>query len=170
MRSGSPQARANGAKVIVLDTRLSNTATHADHWLSPVPGSEAAINLAVAQHLIATGRYDREFVRRWWNWAEYLQACHPGLPVTFEAFEDVLGTLYTEFTFEYAAAESGIDAGGRWPRWPRRSRARAPGSPRTSGGRRPPGTSAGGRWRAPCSSSRRCSGRSPPRAARSRTG
>ena len=95
----------------MLDTRLSNTATHADHWLSPVPGSEAAINLAVARHLIATRRYDREFVRRWWNWAEYLQACHPGLPVTFEAFEDVLAALYAEFTFEYAAAESGIDAG-----------------------------------------------------------
>ena len=29
------QARENGAKVIVLDTRLSNTATHADYWLSP---------------------------------------------------------------------------------------------------------------------------------------
>ena len=103
-------ARSRGAKVIVLDTRLSNTATHADHWLSPVPGSEAAINLAVAQHLIATGRYDREFVRQWWNWAEYLQACHPRLPVTFEAFENVLAALYTEFTFEYAAAESGIEA------------------------------------------------------------
>jgi len=104
------QARANGARVIVLDTRLSNTATHADHWLSPWPGSEAAINLAIAQHIIATGRYHREFVRRWWNWAEYLRACHPGLPVTFEVFEEVLATLYTGFTFDYAAAESGIDA------------------------------------------------------------
>ena len=46
------QARANGAKVIVLDTRLSNTATHADYWLAPQPGSEAAINLAIANHLI----------------------------------------------------------------------------------------------------------------------
>ncbi len=72
--------------------------------------SEAAINLAVAQHIIATGRYDREFVRRWWNWAEYLQACHPDLPVTFDAFEQVLATLYAEYTFEFAAAESGIDA------------------------------------------------------------
>ena len=75
------EARANGAKLIVLDTRLSNTATHADFWLSPQPGSEAAINLAVAQHIITTGRYDREFVRRWWNWEEYLEACHPELPV-----------------------------------------------------------------------------------------
>ena len=57
------EARASGAKVIVLDTRLSNTATHADYWLSPQPGSEAAINLAIANHLIQTRGYDREFVR-----------------------------------------------------------------------------------------------------------
>ncbi len=29
------EARANGATLIVVDTRLSNTATHADHWISP---------------------------------------------------------------------------------------------------------------------------------------
>ena len=46
------QARASGAKVIVLDTRLSNTASQADYWLAPQPGSEAAINLAIASHLI----------------------------------------------------------------------------------------------------------------------
>ena len=104
------EARANGAKVIVLDTRLSNTATHADYWLSPIPGSEAAINLAIARHLITTGKYDREFVRQWWNWEEYLQECRPDLPDTFEAFEAELATTYDEFTFDYAAQESGIDA------------------------------------------------------------
>ncbi|MBA8792897.1 anaerobic selenocysteine-containing dehydrogenase [Friedmanniella endophytica] len=104
------EARANGAKVIVLDTRLSNTATQADYWLSPQPGSEAAINLAIARHLITTGRYDREFVRRWFNWVEYLEHCCPDLPVTFESFEAQLVRLYDEFTFDYAASESGIDA------------------------------------------------------------
>lgn len=104
------EAKANGAKVIVLDTRLSNTATHADYWLSPQPGSEAAINLAIARHLITTGAYDRDFVRRWWNWAQYLQACAPDLPPVFESFEAELSRLYDEFTFEYASAESGIAA------------------------------------------------------------
>jgi anaerobic selenocysteine-containing dehydrogenase len=104
------EARERGAKVIVLDTRLSNTATHADYWLSPQPGSEAAINLAVANHLIQTGQYNREFVRDWWNWRDYLVACHPAAPQTFETFEAILKTLYTEFTFGYAAAESGVDA------------------------------------------------------------
>ncbi len=104
------EAKANGAKIIVVDTRLSNTATHADYWVSPYPGSEAAINLAIAHGLIASKRYDREFVRRWWNWKEYLRAVHPQRPETFEEFEEVLSTLYAEYTPEYAAAESGIDA------------------------------------------------------------
>jgi anaerobic selenocysteine-containing dehydrogenase len=62
------EARENGAKVIVVDTRLSNTATHADYWLAPQPGSEAAINLSICRHLLMTGSYDADFVRRWWNW------------------------------------------------------------------------------------------------------
>ncbi len=104
------EARAKGAKLIVLDTRLSNTATHADYWLSPQPGSEAAINLAVARHIIATGRANWEFIRKWFNWEEYLAACHPDQPRTFETFQVALEELYRDFTFELAAAESGIDA------------------------------------------------------------
>ena len=46
------EAKHRGAKVIVLDTRLSNTATHADFWLATQPGSEAAVMLAIANHLI----------------------------------------------------------------------------------------------------------------------
>ncbi len=104
------EARANGAKVVVLDTRLSNTATHADHWLSPWPGSEAAICLAIANYLISSGHYDTEFVRRWWNWEEFLEECHPELPVTFEAFQAVLGEMYAKYTFDLAARESGVQA------------------------------------------------------------
>ncbi|GIU91900.1 MAG: hypothetical protein KatS3mg011_0806 [Acidimicrobiia bacterium] len=104
------EARQRGAKVVVLDTRLSNTATHADYWLAPYPGSEAAINLAIANHLIRTRRYDREFVRRWWNWEQYLAHEHPHRPRTFEAFEEVLAELYAGYTFEFASAESGIPA------------------------------------------------------------
>ncbi|MBI1759561.1 MAG: molybdopterin-dependent oxidoreductase [Actinobacteria bacterium] len=101
-------AKARGAKLIVVDTRLSNTATHADHWLAPHPGSEAAILLAIANGMISTGRYDREFVRRWWNWREYLATEHPKLEQTFETFERLLAEQYKEYTPEFAAAESGV--------------------------------------------------------------
>ena len=163
------EARASGAKVIVLDTRLSNTATHADHWLSPVPGSEAAINLAVARHMIATGRYDREFVRRWWNWAEYLQACHPDLPVTFEAFEDVLADALRRVHLRVRGRRVRDRRRPCWPRSPRSSQARAPGSRArlAVGGRREPRRLAGGAHPVPHLGAARA--RSPPRAARSPT-
>jgi anaerobic selenocysteine-containing dehydrogenase len=102
------EAKARGAKLIVLDTRLSNTATHADHWLAPVPGSEPALMLAIARHLIVTGAYDAGFVRRWWNWQEYLACERPDVEPTFEAFQAALVALYDGFTFAYAAAESGV--------------------------------------------------------------
>ena len=105
------EGKKNGAKLVVLDTRLSNTATHADWWLSPYPGSEAAIFLAVASWLIQERGYDREFVRRWWNWQEYMDAARGEPGASFERFEEVLSELYAEYTFEYAASESGVDAG-----------------------------------------------------------
>jgi len=103
-------AKHNGAKIIVFDTRLSNTATHADHWLASYPGSEAACLLAIANYLIQNDLYNREFVRRWWNWEEYLAAVHPDVDQNFEEFETVLKTLYTDYTFEFASNESGVDA------------------------------------------------------------
>jgi anaerobic selenocysteine-containing dehydrogenase len=104
------EAKTGGAKLIVLDTRLSNTATHADHWLPTQPGSEAAVLLAIANYLIQRDLYDREFVRRWWNWGEYLAAEHPEVSPTFESFETELKRLYADYTFDFAADESGIDA------------------------------------------------------------
>jgi anaerobic selenocysteine-containing dehydrogenase len=104
------EGKQRGAKLIVFDVRLSNTATHADHWLAPYPGSEAAILLAVANHLIQERRYDREFVRRWWNWAEYMEAARPDVAPTFENFEAALGEVYAAYTFDFAASESGVGA------------------------------------------------------------
>ncbi|MCE7938239.1 formate dehydrogenase [bacterium] len=104
------EGKLDGAKLIVMDTRLSNTASRADLWLSPWPGSEAAILLAIARHLVETGRYDRTFVQTWVNWEQYLAHAHPDGPRTFEAFEAALKALYAEYTFAFAAAESGVDA------------------------------------------------------------
>ncbi len=104
------EARQRGAKLIVFDTRLSNTATHADYWLASYPGSEAAVLLAVANYLIQHELYNREFVRQWWNWREYLALEHGDPDPTFDAFERVLKELYRDYTFEFAAAESGLDA------------------------------------------------------------
>jgi anaerobic selenocysteine-containing dehydrogenase len=104
------EGKKNGAKLVVLDVRLSNTASHADHWLAPWPGSEPAILLSIANHLIQNDLYDREFVRCWWNWQEFMEEERPGEPATFEAFERSLRKLYAEYTFAFAERESGVSA------------------------------------------------------------
>lgn len=97
------EAKQNGAKVVVLDLRLSNTASHADLWISPWPGSESAIFLAVASYLIRERRIDTAFLERWVNWDVYLQRLHPGVEVDFETFLVHLEADYAQWTFERAA-------------------------------------------------------------------
>src|SRR6266704_2619286 len=104
------EAKMRGAKVCVLDTRLSNTASMADWWMSPWPGSEAAVLLAIARILITERRYHRELVRRWVNWEEYLREERRDLPPTFDAFERALEELYATYTPEFAERESGVPA------------------------------------------------------------
>jgi anaerobic selenocysteine-containing dehydrogenase len=104
------EAKMRGAKVCVMDTRLSNTAAMADWWLAPWPGTEGAVLLAMAHVLIKERRYDRQFVRQWVNWEAYLRAERPDLPLTFEAFEQALEKRYAEFTPQFAQQESGVDA------------------------------------------------------------
>ncbi len=105
------EGKLKGAKLIVLDPRLSNTASMADYWLTTWPGSEAAFLLSIANYLIQHDRYDRGFVRRWVNWKEYLRAERPDVEPTFENFERILKELYAGYTPEFAEQESGIPAG-----------------------------------------------------------
>ena len=104
------EGKSRGARLIVIDPRLSNTSAKADMWLPANPGTEAALLLAIARELVASGRYNKEFVRRWVNWEAWLQAAHPDLPRTFESFEAALLQEYAQFTPEYAEAETGVSA------------------------------------------------------------
>ncbi|MCI0342549.1 MAG: molybdopterin-dependent oxidoreductase [Planctomycetales bacterium] len=103
-------AKTAGAKVCVVDTRLSNTASMADWWLSTWPGTEAALLLAIANVLIRERLYDREFLRNWVNWEEYLRSERPQAAPTFEAFEEAIRDLYAPFTPEFAEQESRVPA------------------------------------------------------------
>ena len=103
------EGKMKGAKLAVMDPRLSNTASMADYWLPTWPGSEAAVLLAMARVLLVEGLYNREYVRRWVNWQDFLAAEYPNKPRTFERFIDLLLERYSEYTPEFAARESGID-------------------------------------------------------------
>ena len=120
----------NGAKMAVMDPRLSNTASMADYWMPTYPGSEAAVLLAIAKILIDKGWYNREFLYNWVNWRESLTEMRRSVPsasaggldandqpkataadtdLKFDDFIDELKKLYAEYTPEFAEQESGAN-------------------------------------------------------------
>ncbi len=103
------EGKMKGAKLIVLDPRLSNTASHADYWMPTYPGTEAALLLAIARELLINNWYNREYVEKWTNWQEYMKKVHPSKPPTFDAFVETLIDVYKEYTPEFAALECGVD-------------------------------------------------------------
>ena len=64
------EAKEKGAKICAVDIRLSNTASMADYWLAPHPGTEPFMLLAIAHVMLEEELFDREFVKKWVNWEE----------------------------------------------------------------------------------------------------
>ena len=52
-------------KVVQIESRASNTASKADQWLAPRPGTEAALALGIAHVMIKEGSYDTKFVQNY---------------------------------------------------------------------------------------------------------
>ena len=104
------EAKMKGAKLAVMDPRLSNTASMSDYWMPTYPGSEAAVMLAMAKVILDEGLYNRKYMEAWVNWQEYLEHQFPGTPVTFENYIIKLQEAYAQFTPEYAHQESGVRA------------------------------------------------------------
>jgi thiosulfate reductase/polysulfide reductase chain A len=53
----------NGAKLIVVDPRFSASAAKADIWVKIKPGTDTAFLLAIMNHLIKTGKYNKPMWR-----------------------------------------------------------------------------------------------------------
>ncbi|HEX2343707.1 MAG TPA: molybdopterin-dependent oxidoreductase [Vicinamibacterales bacterium] len=104
------EGKASGATLIVIDPRLSNSSAKADLWLPAYSGTEGALLLAIAKILLDDNLFDREFVRTWVNWREYLAAEHAGVEPTFDNFIAALRQEYAEFTPEFAERETGVAA------------------------------------------------------------
>jgi len=58
-------AREKGCKVVVIDPRRTPTADKADMLIRPVPGTDAALALAIAKVLIADDLIDKEFIKNY---------------------------------------------------------------------------------------------------------
>ncbi|MCP3918344.1 MAG: molybdopterin-dependent oxidoreductase [bacterium] len=104
-------AKTGGMRIAVVDTRLSNTTTHADHWISPWPGTEAALLLGIARELLESNRIDAAFVEQWTNWKAFLAARDADGPGTFERFLELLRAEYSPYTDAFVTEECKIPPG-----------------------------------------------------------
>ena len=98
-----------GAKLIVIDPRLSNTASMADEWMPTYPGSESAVFMAIAKIILEEKMYDRHYLKNWVNWDEYMKKLHPNDPIEFDQFIKRLSEEWVDYTPEYAAKEAQIE-------------------------------------------------------------
>jgi len=57
------EGKYNGAELVVIDPHYTATTIHADQWLPLRTGSDAALGLAVARHIWASGRLEEDYVR-----------------------------------------------------------------------------------------------------------
>jgi anaerobic selenocysteine-containing dehydrogenase len=101
---------AKGAKICVIDVRLSNTASRADYWMPTWPGTEAMLLLAMAHVILNEDLYDRAYLEQWVNWRAFLKEVRPDVDVTFDGFINALREHYAFATPEAAAEECGVPA------------------------------------------------------------
>jgi len=116
-------ARKKGAKLVVMDPRMSNSAGMADLWIAAWPGTEPVIYLYLVNRILQEGKMDQKFVKKWMNWevmldnTKYLEyMVEKGyiskIPAKkdFNAFVELLTELYAPYTLEYAVKESHVPA------------------------------------------------------------
>ena len=116
------EAKARGAKLIVVDPRRAGLAVKADVWLRVRPGSDGALALGLANLLLEAGRYDAAFMRDWTNGpllvrdddgsplrADHLRA--EGDPALTVAWDADAGTpmLYDPGSGRYAGGAPSLD-------------------------------------------------------------
>ena len=65
---------AEGARLIVIDPRLTYLAGRADIWLQLRPGTDTALALGIANVIISEGLYDKEFVEKYTHgWDKFVE-------------------------------------------------------------------------------------------------
>ena len=66
----------NAAKMVVVDPRLTVTASKADHWLAIRPGTDMALGLAMIHHIfehnLADLKFCRDWILGWEQWRDFI--------------------------------------------------------------------------------------------------
>ena len=66
--------RSNGAQIAVIDPRRSRTASAADIWIQPRPGTDVALVYGLVNYLIQNASIDAGYIAEWTYGFEHLEA------------------------------------------------------------------------------------------------
>jgi len=121
-------ARKKGAKLVVLDPRMSNSAGMADLWVPIWPGTEAALYLHLANRIFnekdinGNDLVKHEFVKEWTNWDVLMkdkahlafmksEGIISEVPTgeSYEDFIELMKKMYAPFTLEFTAKECRVE-------------------------------------------------------------
>jgi anaerobic selenocysteine-containing dehydrogenase len=84
------QARANGARIVAIDPRVTRTTGFADWHLQPRPGTDAALALGMMKVIVERGLHDEAFLRECTiGWDKLIRERLPAYPL--ERVEAITG-------------------------------------------------------------------------------
>lgn len=102
-------AKTNGARIIVLDPRLSITASLADEWIPMKPGTDLAFALAMINVIVNEELYDKEFVSTYCTGFDQLKSfIQEYTPEWAEKITEVPASTNRRIAREFAATRPAI--------------------------------------------------------------
>jgi thiosulfate reductase/polysulfide reductase chain A len=103
------RAVENGARLVVIDPYLSDTAVKGHEWVSLRPGTDGALALAMGQVIVRDRLYDQEFVRDWTTgFDEYAAYVQDKTPEWAEAITTVSAATIERLAHELATTRPAI--------------------------------------------------------------
>ena len=101
----------NGARMVVVDPRMTATASKADEWLAIRPGTDMALGLAMIHEILSEGLHDRQFCGTWIegfaDWRDFILA-RGYSPEWAEPVTDIPAAAIRKLAREIAAADGAM--------------------------------------------------------------
>ena len=103
------RAIEEGARLVVVDPHLSDTAAKAHEWVSIRPATDGALALAMAHVIIRDELYDVDFVRDWTvGFSEYRELVKDATPAWAEGITTVPASTIERLAREFATAKPAL--------------------------------------------------------------
>ncbi|MBI2964241.1 MAG: molybdopterin-dependent oxidoreductase [Deltaproteobacteria bacterium] len=103
------RAVERGARLVVVDPYLSDTAAKAQEWVAIRPSTDGALALAMAHVIIRDGLYDQDFVARWTvGFDQYAELVRSATPAWAEGITSVRAKVIERLAKELATTKPAL--------------------------------------------------------------